>query len=114
MSATIAVLGTLDSKGAEHAFVAELIRGHGCKALLIDVGTGGEPTVEPHFSRYDVAAATGVNLEEMMERKDRGECVTAMSEAAPVFLSNLLSDGKIDGVISLSVGEAERRSQPPG
>ena len=104
MSATIAVLGTLDSKGAEHAFVAELIRGHGCKALLIDVGTGGEPTVEPHFSRYDVAAATGVNLDEMMERKDRGECVTAMSEAAPVFLSNLLSEGKIDGVISLGGG----------
>ena len=27
--ATIAVLGTLDTKGREHAFVAELIRGRG-------------------------------------------------------------------------------------
>lgn len=102
MSATIAVLGTLDSKGAEHAFVAELIRSHGCKALLIDVGTGGEPTVEPDFSRYDVA--DGLDLDAIMARKDRGECVTAMSEAIPVFLSKLQADGKIDGVISLGGG----------
>lgn len=102
MSATIAVLGTLDSKGEEHAFVAELIRGHGCEALLIDVGTGGEPTVKPDFSRYDVAA--GLDLDALMARKDRGECVTAMSEAIPVFLSKLLAEGEIDGVISLGGG----------
>ena len=104
MRATIAVLGTLDSKGEEHSFVAELIRDHGCKALLIDVGTGGEPTVETDFSRYDVAAAVGLDLDVIMARKDRGECVTAMSEAAPVFLSQLQRDGKIDGVISLGGG----------
>ena len=102
MSATIAVLGTLDSKGAEHAFVAELIRSHGCKALLIDVGTGGEPTVEPDFSRYDVAA--GLDLDAIMARKDRGECVTAMSKAVPVFLAKLQAEGEIDGVISLGGG----------
>ncbi len=100
MSATIAVLGTLDSKGEEHAFVADLIRGHGCKALLIDVGTGSEPTVKPDFTRHDVAPG----LDAIMVRKDRGECVTAMSKAAPVFLSKLFFEGEIDGVISLGGG----------
>ena len=38
--ATIAVLGTLDTKGLEHAFVAERIRAQGHGTLLIDVGTG--------------------------------------------------------------------------
>ena len=45
--ATIAVLGTLDTKGTEHAFVAERIREHGHQVLLIDVGTGGPPQVTP-------------------------------------------------------------------
>ena len=49
--ATIAVLGTLDSKGEEHAFVAALITRHGHKPLLIDVGTGGPATVQPDITR---------------------------------------------------------------
>ncbi len=101
---TIAVLGTLDSKGAEHAYVAELIRLRGHRALLIDVGTGAEPTVTPDISRYEIAAAGDMDLEEIMSRKDRGECVTAMSQAAPILLSMLHARGEIDGIISLGGG----------
>jgi uncharacterized protein (UPF0261 family) len=101
---TIAVLGTLDSKGAEHAFVADLIRAHGHTPLLIDVGTGAEPTVKPDVTRYEVAAAAGLDLEAVIARKDRGEAVTAMSQAAPKLLSKLQSEGKIHGVISLGGG----------
>ena len=36
---TIAVLGTLDTKGAEHAFVADRIKARGHEVVLIDVGT---------------------------------------------------------------------------
>jgi len=60
--ATIAVLGTLDTKGREHAFVAERIRGRGHRALLIDVGTGAEPAVKPDVSRTEVAVAGGIDL----------------------------------------------------
>ncbi len=101
---TIAVLGTLDSKGEEHAYVAELIRNRGHRPLLIDVGTGSEPTVRPDVSRYEVAAADGLDLEEIMSRQDRGECVTAMSQAAPKLISMLHKAGQIDGVISLGGG----------
>lgn len=101
---TIAVLGTLDSKGAEHAYVAELIRAQGHHALLIDVGTGGEPTVTPGVTRYEVAAAGGIDLDAIIAKKDRGEAVTAMSQAAPKLLSKLQSEGKIHGVISLGGG----------
>ena len=101
---TIAVLGTLDSKGAEHAFVADLIRAPGHTPLLIDVGTGAEPTVKPDVTRHEVAAAAGLDLEAVIARKDRGEAVTAMSQAAPKLLSKLQSEGKIHGVISLGGG----------
>ena len=36
---TIAILGTMDTKGDEHAFVADLIRERGHQVLIIDVGT---------------------------------------------------------------------------
>ena len=52
--ATIAVLGTLDTKGAEHAFVAERIREHGHATMLIDAGTGGPPQVAPDITREAV------------------------------------------------------------
>lgn len=102
--ATIAVLGTLDTKGAEHDYVARLIRARGHDALLIDVGSGGPPGVTPDITRDEVAAAAGIDLADLVSRHDRGECVTAMTQAAPVLLAKLASEGRIDGVIALGGG----------
>ena len=117
---TIAVLGTLDSKGEEHAFVADLVRQRGHQPLLIDVGSGGPPTVVPDITREEVAAAAGLDLAALMAKKDRGECVGAMSRAAPLLLAKLAAEGKIDGVISLgggggtAIGTAAMRALPLG
>ena len=118
--ATIAILGTLDSKAEEHSFVAERIRERGHNVALIDVGTGGEPQITPDYSRYEVAAATGVDLKSLIERHDRGACVVAMSEAAPIFLAQLVEAGTINGVVSLgggggtAIGTAAMRALPIG
>jgi len=101
---TIAVIGTLDSKGHEHAFVAEEIRKRGHTPMLIDLGTGSEPLVTPDITRYEVAAAAGLDLQPLLDRHDRGECVVAMSTAAPVLLEKLAAEGKIHGVVSLGGG----------
>jgi uncharacterized protein (UPF0261 family) len=116
----IAVLGTLDSKGHEHAFVADLIRQRGHIPLLIDLGTGSEPQVTPDITRFEVAESAGLDLQVLIDKQDRGECVVAMSEAAPVLLAKLASEGKIDGVISLgggggtALGTAAMRALPIG
>jgi uncharacterized protein (UPF0261 family) len=102
--ATIAVLGTLDTKGREHAFVAERIRARGHEAILVDVGTGAEPAVTPDVSRFEVAEAGGIDLEPLVSQGDRGECVAAMAKAAPLLLSRLHAKCRIDGVISLGGG----------
>lgn len=118
--ATIAILGTLDSKAEEHSFIAERIRERGHNVALIDVGTGGEPQITPDYSRYEVAAATGVDLKSLIERHDRGACVVAMSEAAPIFLAQLVEAGTINGVVSLgggggtAIGTAAMRALPIG
>ena len=118
--ATIAVLGTLDSKGEEHAFVAGLIAARGHKPLLIDVGTGGPATVQPDITREQVAAAAGIDLPALLARKDRGECVVAMTKAAPALVAKLAAEGRIHGIISLgggggtAIGTAAMRALPLG
>jgi len=101
---TIAILGTLDSKADEHAYVAELIRSQGFDALLVDIGTGDAPKVQPDVTRQEVAAMADIDLEALLERRDRGECVSAMSKAAPVAISKLADEGRIQGIVSLGGG----------
>ncbi len=101
---SIAVLGTFDTKGDEHAFVAKLIRQRGHKPVLIDVGTAEPPRVRPDMTREEVAELAGIDLADLVQRHDRGECVAAMGEAAAVVLARLAAEGRIDGVISLGGG----------
>ncbi len=117
---TIAVLGTLDTKGHEHAFVADLIRARGHASLLIDVGTGAPPQVKPDVPRDEVAAAGQLDLPALMARQDRGECVSAMAGAAAMLVAKLQAEGRIDGIISLgggggtAIGSAAMRALPIG
>ena len=118
--ATIAILGTMDTKGEEHAFVAGLIRRRGHKTLVVDVGTLGEPTLKPDVTRQEVVAAAGADLAGLIKRHDRGEAVEVMSRGAPTILSRLVAEQKIDGVISLgggggtAIGTAAMRALPIG
>jgi len=118
--ATIAVLGTFDTKGQEHGFVADQIRARGHRPLLIDVGTVGEPRVAPDITREEVAKLAGIDLAAIAAKNDRGEAVAAMSLAAPLILTKLQEEKKIDGVISLgggggtAIGTAGMRALPLG
>src|SRR5579872_1801134 len=97
--ATIAILGTLDTKGEEHAFVADQIRRRGHRVLVIDVGTLGEPGLKPDVTRQEVAAAAGADLAMVAKRQDRGEAIHVMAQGAPIVLARLAHGKKIDGVI---------------
>lgn len=118
--ATIAVLGTMDTKGVEHAYVAEIIRQRGHKTLVIDVGALEPPSLRPDVDRETVAAAAGVDFAGLIVRKDRGETIKAMSEGAPLVVSRLYQEGKIQGIISLgggggtSIGTSAMRALPIG
>jgi uncharacterized protein (UPF0261 family) len=101
---TIAILGTLDTKGIEHGFIAELIRQRRHDVLIIDVGTLSEPRLTPDIPRTEVVAAAGIDFAALTAKQDRGEAVTAMSQGAPVVLSRLAAAGRIHGVISLGGG----------
>jgi len=118
--ATIAVLGTMDTKGEEHAFVADQIRQRGHRVLVIDTGTLEPPKLKPDITREQVAAASSIDLSKVVAKRDRGEAVDAMSRGAPALLLKLAQENKIDGVISLgggggtAIGTAAMRALPIG
>jgi uncharacterized protein (UPF0261 family) len=101
---TIAVMGTLDTKGQEHVFVAELLKHKGFKTLLIDVGCSQESVLRADVPASEVAAASGEDWNAVFARKDRGESVALMTRAAPVFLAGAVAAGRVQGVISLGGG----------
>src|SRR5437867_1230081 len=102
--ATIAILGTMDTKGEEHAFVAHQICQRGHQVLVIDTGTLEPPKLKPDITREQIATAAGFNLSAVAAKQDRGEAVKAMSLGAPIVLAQLAEEKKIDGVISLGGG----------
>jgi len=117
---TIAILGTMDTKGVEHGYIADRIRDRGHGVLVIDVGTLDAPRLKPDITREEVAAAGGGDMGALVARRDRGESVGVMTRGAPVVLARLAAEGRIQGVISLgggggtAIGTAAMRELPVG
>lgn len=102
--ATIAVLGTFDTKGEEHAFLAETIRRNGFVPLLINAGCLDAPRIKPDVGFETLAEAADPKWREVVARKDRGECVALMAKGAAKVVSDFAARGVIHGVISLGGG----------
>ncbi len=100
MSPTVLLIGTLDTKGDEYAFLRERLGDAGVDVLLADVGTLEPPLVEPDISREEVAAGTGADVGALAEARDRGAAVTAMAEAAAALALRLHEEGRIQGVLA--------------
>jgi uncharacterized protein (UPF0261 family) len=91
----------MDSKGAEIAFVAEEVRRAGAAVVTIDVGTKDPPTCPPDVPRTIVARHHPRGAEACLGQSDRGQAVTAMSEALTAFLLAEHAVGKVAGVIGI-------------
>jgi uncharacterized protein (UPF0261 family) len=98
---TVLLVGTLDTKGEEYAYLRDRLRLAGAGVLVADVGTLEPPRgCEPDVPRDEVAAAAGVDLESLAAAGDRGAAVTAMAEAAAVLARRLHEEGRIHGVLA--------------
>lgn len=98
--ATVVLLGTLDTKGAEYAFVRDRIIAAGATPLVVDAGVGGPQGISPDVSCEEVADAAGASAAALAAAGDRGAAVAAMSEGAAVVLRRLYDEGRLDGVLA--------------
>lgn len=99
MAKTIAVIGTLDTRGEEIKYVKELIERKGHKAVVIDVGSLREPPFRPDISHEEVAKAAGTTMKEVIAL-DEGKAVQVMAKGASIIAKDECSAGRLDGVIA--------------
>jgi len=101
MPLTVLLLGALDTKGAEYAFVRDRLQAAGLNTLVVNSGVLGEPAFTPDISADDVAKAGGDDLAHLRAVADRGEAMAVMAAGAAAIVKGLADAGKIDGALAL-------------
>jgi len=97
---TVVLVGTLDTKGHEYAFLRERVREHDVDVLLVDVGVY-EPQVVPDIGREEVAAAADEDHGALAAAGDRGSATAAMGRGAAARLTRLHAEGRLQGVLGI-------------
>ena len=101
---TVAIVGTLDTKGAEFAFLRAEIERHGCKTLVFDAGVLAAPAFPPEVGAEAICAEVGVSLAALRASGDRGVALDAMARALPLIVKRHFDEGRFDGIISMGGG----------
>jgi uncharacterized protein (UPF0261 family) len=101
MAKTVCVVGTMDTKGSEFAFITDMIESSGVSTCVVDTGILGEPQFIPDVSANEVAQAGGSSLQALRDEGDRGNSVAVMAQGAATFIAEKHAAGEIDGIISL-------------
>jgi uncharacterized protein (UPF0261 family) len=110
MGKTVVIVGTLDTKGQEIAYLRDRLRELSLDTIVIDSGILGEPigiTLDPQcdFDHARTALYGGSTLEELQRSGSRGKAVEGMREALKVLVRELYSKEKLDAITSLGGAE---------
>jgi uncharacterized protein (UPF0261 family) len=100
----VLLIGTLDTKGQEYAYVRDQIRAAGHDTIVMDLGILGEPVFAPDIAAAEVARAGGGDLDALRARDDRGAAIEVMQRGACALVPTLFADGRFDGVAGLGGG----------
>ncbi|MBI2156292.1 MAG: Tm-1-like ATP-binding domain-containing protein [Candidatus Rokubacteria bacterium] len=97
----VLVLGTLDTKGPEVAFLAEAIRRRGVSPRVLDLSVFGPPGAEADVAREAVARAAGTSVEALRSLGDRADALADMARGAIVHARHLLDEGRLAGLVAI-------------
>ncbi len=105
MPKPIVIIGTLDTKGYEVAYLRDLIQARGHQTLVIDPGVLGQPTIEADISREEVARAGGSELTDLITAADKGRAIQTMLDGSCALAVQLYAAGKLGGIIAVGGGQ---------
>ncbi len=120
MAKTVCIVGTMDTKGVEFAFIKSQIESAGVSTCVINTGILGEPQLSPDVSADEVAQAGGSSLQALRDEGDRGNSVAVMAQGAATLVTEGHAAGEIDGIISLggsagtTIGTTAMQAVPVG
>ena len=101
MAETVVIAGAMDTKGADFAFVKELLEEAGLATLVVDFGVMGEPAFAPDVTRQEVCAAGGGDLGHLASGSHKDEAMATMARGLAAVVSRLHGAGRLDGIIGM-------------
>ena len=101
---TVAVFGTMDTKGENYFFLRRCLEEAGISVIMIDTGSVPDPRYPCDITPEEVARAGGSELSEL-KKHERVFAFQVMGNGSAVLISDLARAGKIQGAISLGGGQ---------
>ncbi|MCI0702851.1 MAG: Tm-1-like ATP-binding domain-containing protein, partial [Planctomycetia bacterium] len=117
---SVLLVGTLDTKGNEFAYVRDRLKAAGVSVIVLDAGVVGPPAFQPDIGREAVFSAAGANHEHVKAAGDRGKAVELAAAGVAKVAAELHKQGKLSGVLSLggsagtTIGTSAMRALPVG
>jgi len=106
MGKNVVIIGTLDTKGPEIAYLRDRLQNLGLQTTVIDSGILGEPLdIVPDISRAEAATYAGTTIEALQDAGSRGKAVHGMREALMVLTLELYKAGKLQAITSMGGAE---------
>ena len=106
MSKNVLVIGTLDTKGPEFAYLRDRLEELGLDTLVADVGILEEPlNITPDIDHAEVARYGDTTIEALQNAGSRGRAVEGMRKAVKKMTLSLYREGKVDAAVSMGGAE---------
>jgi len=110
MGKTVVIIGTLDTKGPEIAYLRDRLQALGLETIVIDSGILGEPlgiTLDParDFDHAKAARYGGTTIAALQNAGSRGKAVEGMRAAVKKLTLDLYAQGKLDAITSMGGAE---------
>ncbi len=106
MKELVLVIGTLDTKGPEVAYLRDKLKEHGLNPYVIDVGILGEPIgITPDFSKVQLAQFGGTTIEKVQNAGSRGAAVELMRKFVVKKVEEMVANKEVIGAIGLGGAE---------
>ncbi len=106
MAKTVVLIGTLDTKGPEMAYLRDRLKELGLQTLVVDSGILGEPlNIVPDIDHDQAARYGGSTIAALQNAGSRGKAVAGMREALKILTLKLFNEGRLDGIVSMGGAE---------
>ena len=106
MGKNVVIIGTLDTKGPEIAYLRDRLQSLGLETTVVDSGILGEPIgITPDISRAEAATYADTTIEALRNAGSRGKAVHGMRQALKQLTVELYQAGRLQAIVSMGGAE---------
>lgn len=106
MAKNIVIIGTLDTKGPEFAYLRDRLHDLGLTTTVVDAGILGDPLdIVPDIDHAEAATYGGTTIKALQQAGTRGKAIEGMRDALMNLTLKLYESGRLDGIMGMGGAE---------